>query len=634
MLGRRSLSRIVLAGLLALLPIALATWRGGAGPGVVELDMGPGDAPYVRGFQPSYDVLGRETTHWTRYDAGIELPLTLGGGPVTIGYRYTRDFVQTAQVEVRLRGVPLDRFTARRGAFEDRSVTLGALAEGPVSLQILSDSHEQRDMGLRMDRLWVEYGRDATLRLRGAARWQPLLLALLVFATLLLLGWSPLHALGLSAPLVVTLSIGLWRAPWLTHRFLTGLPLATGLYALVVLAAGAFLVRSGRVTPVSWRCVATLGVGAFLLRALLISHPDFYYPDLRTHATLAETLREGGLDFFRSPSTYIEMHGKWVTKAYGQVYAFPYSPAFHLPFAALGLPYDALITSMKLFAAAWSTLPIFLLWALARRLGLPPWGSALAVVVPTYTTRLSFAFLPSLFGHAFDLALVCWLVARYARLGEQRTWLVGGLLVATSELAYVSGLLNVGALLVFVAAIELGRRTDDAWRRARGVVGMLATGSILAFAAFYRDFLPMVADVVSRMTGGVAGAGSHYEVRGFFDVVWSRTRDFFGAFYPVLTSFGLAGAGASGPAGLTLLWAWLLAYLMLLLGRAKAPDLFLHGHETLFVTPLVCLLAGGVLGRLWAAGGRRRWAAGLLLALLALQGFALQWQSVAAQLMP
>jgi len=633
-LGRRPLTGTVAAGLLALLPIALATGLGGRGPGVVELHLGPGDAPYVRGFLPSYDVVGRERTHWTTYDAAVELPLTLEGGPVTLSYRYARDFVQTAQVEVRLRGATVDRFSARGGDFETRRVELGAVAPGPVTIGILSDSHERRNMGLKLDRLRLEYGPGATLRLRGVARWQPLLLGLLVFAGLRLLGWSNRRTLLLTAPLALGLAAAVWITPWLAHRFLNGMPLATGIYLLVLLGTGAALRRRGLATAPSWRAVASLAFAAFLLRALLISHPDFYYPDLRTHATLAETLREGGLDFFRSPSTYIEAHDKWVTRAYGRVYAFPYSPAFHLPFAALGLPYDALITWMKLFAAAWSTLPIFLLWGLARRLGLPPWGSLLAVLIPTYTTRLSFAFLPSLFGHAFDLALVCWLAARFKELGETRTWLVGGLFVAMSELAYVSGLLNVGTLLFFVAAIEAGRRSPESWRRARGVVGMTAMGSLLAFVAFYRDFLPMVADVVARMTGGVAGAGSHYEIRSFFEVAWSRTRDFFGAVLPVLTGVGLARAGASGAAGVTLLWAWLLAYLTLLLGRAKAPDLFLHGHEALFVTPFVCLLAGAVLGRWWAAGGRGRWAAGALLAFLAVQGLALQWQAVAAQLLP
>ena len=35
-----------------------------------------------------------------------------------------------------------------------------------------------------------------------------------------------------------------------------------------------------------------------VLRALAVNHPDFYYPDLRTHARLVEVVRSAGLGFF------------------------------------------------------------------------------------------------------------------------------------------------------------------------------------------------------------------------------------------------------------------------------------------------------------------------------------------------
>ena len=56
-----------------------------------------------------------------------------------------------------------------------------------------------------------------------------------------------------------------------------------------------------------------------------------------------EKVQEKGLGFFVSPSEAIAEHGVWRTEAYGRTYAFPYTPAFHLPFAALGLPYDTLL---------------------------------------------------------------------------------------------------------------------------------------------------------------------------------------------------------------------------------------------------------------------------------------------------
>src|SRR5262249_50957382 len=157
--------------------------------------------------------------------------------------------------------------------------------------------------------------------------------------------------------------------------------------------------------------------------ALAVNHPDFYYPDQRTHARLVEKVQDEGLAFFVSPSRAIWEHGVWRTEAYGRTYAFPYSPAFHLPFTLLPVGYDTLLLAMKLAAAAVSVVAIPLTWALARRLGAPVLGAALLVLVPTYTSRLSFAFLPALFGHAFDLALILWLAAHLDRVRATRVWL-------------------------------------------------------------------------------------------------------------------------------------------------------------------------------------------------------------------
>ena len=81
-----------------------------------------------------------------------------------------------------------------------------------------------------------------------------------------------------------------------------------------------------------------------------------------------------------------------------------------------------------------------------------------------------------------------------------------------------------------------------------------------------------------------------------------------------------------------MLAAWLVTYLLLLLGRAKMPDVFLHGHETLFVTPLVCLASGEALAVLAARGRAGRMAAVVLGAALVVQGFAWQWRALADQL--
>jgi hypothetical protein len=82
----------------------------------------------------------------------------------------------------------------------------------------------------------------------------------------------------------------------------------------------------------------------------------------------------------------------------------------------------------------------------------------------------------------------------------------------------------------------------------------------------------------------------------------------------------------------SLLAAWLLTYTLLLLGRAKVPDVFLHGHETLFVTPLVCLAAGQALAVLADRGRAGRAAAVMVGAALAVQGFMWQWRALGEQL--
>src|SRR5438128_1458405 len=95
-------------------------------------------------------------------------------------------------------------------------------------------------------------------------------------------------------------------------------------------------------------------------------------------------------------------------------------PACHLPFAVIPFGYDDLVTAMKLAAAALTTVPMVLAWAIARRLGASVVGSALMAFVPTYVSRLSFAFLPALFGHAVDIAFLFWLAGNLERIRERR----------------------------------------------------------------------------------------------------------------------------------------------------------------------------------------------------------------------
>jgi hypothetical protein len=628
------------AAALVLVPLAAARAGSSAGRAVL-LNFGPGDGPYLTGFAPEYEIDDKIATHWTTYHALVSLPLEIRGGPVDLSYRFSRVFGETAQVEVLLGGRTVDRFQCRGGAILERSVPLGALAATAVHVGIESDSHERKDRGLKMDWLRVGLGPGARVRLTGGAAFGPALVVGLVFAIHLLAGWTPRRAALWTAPWSAAAAAGLLIDPWLTHRLVRGLPLALALAGGAGLLVAAVLKRRGRLSADSLRTLAALAVFAFLIRALAVNHPAFYYPDLRTHARLVEKVREGGLGFFVSPSRAIWEHGVWRTEAYGRTYAFPYTPAFHLPFTVLPLSYDTLLLALKLAAAAVSVVPIFLTWAIARRLGASVLGAALLVVIPTYTSRLSFAFLPALFGHAFDLALVWWLAGHLGAVRERRFWLAGAAWVAVCQLAYVSGVMNTAALVLSLVLVALARRRPA---DALAVAAMGLAGAIVAVALYYRDFLGMVADLVPRVAAGAAHAPSRYEVQPFLSVAYARTRDFFDTVYPILAAAGLAllwreetgleaaPAAAAPSTRRWLLLGWLGAYALLLLGRARVPDVFLHGHETLLVTPLVCLAAGEALSRLGLRSRAGWWTAAALVAFLAVQGVHGQWQAVADQL--
>jgi hypothetical protein len=615
----------------------LAARIGVFGPRTVALNFGPGDAPYVTGFAPEYEIDDKVGTHWTTYHAGVALPLQVRGGPVDLSYRFTRGFGETAQVEVSYDGRAVDQFPCRGGAVLERKASLGVLPATPVRVGIESDSHERRDRGLKMDWIRLTLGPGAHLRLSGWAVLVPALAMALVLAIHLAAGWSLLRALALSAPWSVAAVAGLLLDPWLTHRLLRGIPLALVLFGGTGLTVAAWRRRAGALSSDSLRLLAALALAAFLVRALAVNHPDFYYPDLRTHARLVEKVQEGGLGFFVSPSRAIWEHGVWRTEAYGKTYAFPYTPAFHLPFTLLPVGYDTLLLCLKLAAAAVSVVPILLTWALARRLGVSVLGAALLVLIPTYTSRLSFAFLPALFGHAFDLALLCWLATHLDEVRAPRTWLAGAAWIAACQLAYVSGVMNTAALVLALVLWALVRRRPA---EAGALVVMGLGAAVVAVAVYYRDFLGMVFDLVPRVAQGAAHAPSRYPVQPFGLVAYERTRDFFDTVYPVLATAGIAllwrdpepEGAASIAARRWLVAGWLGAYALLLAGRAKAPDVFLHGHETLLVTPLVCLAAGVALSRLSRRSRAAWWTAAALVAVLAIQGALGQWRAIAEQL--
>jgi hypothetical protein len=617
---RRDLLAVVFLAGAPLFAASLGTGRTSA----VTLHMGPGDSPYVSGALQEYEIAQGATAQWTVPDATIDLPLTVSGGPLTLAYQYSRPVPEEGDATVSFAGAVVDRFTPRKGA-DERRAALGALPPTPFVVRFQVASPEPQRYGLRLGWVRLEMGAGSHVRLRGRALFRPALLLALLYFIWRIAGWGLRGAVLLSAPWSVAAALGVGLDPWLVHRLLTGLPEWLGVLGLGGVAAAAALSARGRAEPEGVRLVTALAVTAFVVRAVIFNHPDYYYSDLRIHAKLVEMVRAAGLDFLRAPADYIVKHKAWSRVIRGKTYAFPYTPAFHAPFALTSLPFDGLITALKLGAAAATVVPILALYRLARHWGASVLGVFLLLVVPIYVHHLDLAYQAALFGHAVDMAFLAWLAGRVDRIASPATLLSAAAFTAACQLSYVGAVI---VLPIFVAALAafslLEDRSRSGLRRSLAILTFGAVGGLVAIALYYRHFSPLIVDALSQVASGVPVAAADDAPRqGFLEVVVHFTRRYFDGLWTPLALWGLVVLFRRG-AGRPFIAAWGVTYVLLLLGRAKLPFVFQHPHDALFVTPLVCLAAGEPITLLFRAGGWRRGLAAALLAVLAVHGLLVQ----------
>jgi hypothetical protein len=511
---------------------------------------------------------------------------------------------------------------------------------GPLRIGVKTDSHERRNMGLRMDRLTVSVASGSLFKLTDRAGLRLLLTLALLFAGVWLLSESPLAA-GIAALVWAAGFAALASADLFLAWRLTSLMPGMIVFGTLVL----FLARvaAERVFGLDRTVARGLGAAALVvmvLRLALVSHPDFYYPDLLTHARVVEAIRSSGPSFFLHPADALSAQGAWTKPVLGGVSALPYAVMFHAPFAviagAFSLSMDEIETALKAVSCLVSVLPVLLAGALAARFSLPPLGALLLCLIPTYASRLSYALLPALWGHAFDLAalLVIATLLDLDGLKSRRSMAGAALALLIGHLAYTSSVVNEGAFAaVLVVTVAL---SGAALRASAPRIALAeALAALLAFALYYRHFVGDVLGLFGRLLGlgpGAPGApASVYPVESFWAVLFERTNSFFGWPWILLALAGLWLSGP-GPARAPVVRAWGLTYLLLILLRARIPDVFRYGHETLFLTPLVAILAGSALILAWRKGGAFRIASALAGAgLLVASGLA-HWSAFREQL--
>jgi hypothetical protein len=558
----------------------------------------------------------------------VDLPLAVTGEGV-LSYRLARVLPQSGHVEVLLGGRTVDRFTCRGGRLVERQVGVQGLETTPLLLEFRVDARDERQLGVKLHSVSLE-GR-GRMALRGARGVLAGPLLVLVLGTVMLCaGFSTLEALLVATPWALGLSAVLLGDPLLGLRLTTGLAPVLVLFALLPLLVLRRQAAAGRVSWRDLRLATLCGVTAFLFRGALLNHPDFYYPDFMLHARLVQMVRGAGFLFLVHPARYLwaprggageglvrAASGLWMRSLNGVPLGLPYSLAFHAPLALLPVGYDQLLTLIRLAGALLAALAGVGTFVFARRSGLSSWGAALMVFVPSYLSKLAVGAIPAFFGHAVDVAFLAWLA------GQKPRRLVPGILfVAACDLAYVSAVIHVGVFLGVWAVLRALEGRDA--RLSLLPLGMAAGGGLLALAVYYRDFVPAV---VALLRGGAGVGSGGYQEGSFLPLLLTRTVSFFGWGYPILGLVGLVLLARTARAGLLLPWG--LTYVVLLLLRAEVPLVFRWVHDTLFVTPFLCLAAGEALAALWERG-QRILALGLFLAFV-LQGLVLGWLAVSAE---
>lgn len=626
-------SRLPLA-LPALLPL-LAVLTGTRSLREIALDFGPGDGPYTRGFAfpnpesvDPYEIADGVATHWTSHDATVELPLEVRAPAALLTLRFARHFADRGHVDVGLAGCEAGRLDVRKG-FQEYRLTTALPGATPLRLDLHVEAKDDRNLGLSLDWVRVSLPAGSRVRLTGASRWRAPATVAIVTGLLLLLGFSPRATLALAGLLGGTAALGLLLEPWLVHRLLTGLPEGLALFG----AAGVVLsewAKARGAAPADIRFAGGLVLLVFLVRAHLLNHPAFYYPDFVIHTRIAKLMHRAGIaETLLAPAAFLgSFQG-----ARSSVVGMPYGLFFHAPFALLDWPFDQTLSSFKVFGAVISTLPIGVGFALARQLELPARLVALLLALaPTFPHWLFRGTLPALLGHGIDLVLLLWLARHLPALTLPRTFGAGALLVATAHLNYSFSIPLTGLLVVFLALVAPGEPGPDRLRFAAAVLAVGAVGALLSFALYYRGFLEGTLALVAAAPAAQTASGPGFLGR-LAEVLRTGLGRFFDTLWPLLALLGIPLARVRAPrAGRAVLTASLLTWLALALLRAAVPHVFRWNHDVLLLTSLLALLAGASLARLHAGGRTRRLLAVLALLTLVTQCLAFTTSSFGALL--
>ncbi len=504
-------------------------------------------------------------------------------------------------------------------------------ADGTVRIELETDTFIPAHAGSGSDvrELGVAVERAALLPAQsplspGGPAWDQwgwsLLLTLSLYLGLLWLGWKPSRAALAAVLPLLPLAWGL-----AAHRLWTTIytsRLATvGLLGLFLLPLMGMLFRHvlawGKVSigEKSFRFLLAVFWMGFLLKAGGLFYPFSVAIDLRWHLQRAAEIVDGRLAELYRPGAFSEsvMPEEWGAEKP----LIPYSPFYHLTAALFFfLPWRPYDTANVLSVLLDLSRP-FLLYFLARRLGLDErsgvWAGLLYAILPVTFLLHSWGNTPTTTGLWWTLAATCYLVGAWERLRHIRTWaglvffLLGALLYYTVAATFL--IVFLGILL---AGLALGRARRSEPLGAVALALLAAVG--LATAIYYGQYIGPIAErTIPRLIESLRQGGVGLGVR---PVTWSEYLlqhlvRLSGLAYSLIGPLVLAlgstlvhwPEGEIRPLRRWVLLAWFgTSLLFFLIGfRVDMVD-----KEIWFVLPAVALCAAVVLERLWRRSGASR----------------------------
>ncbi len=603
-------------------------------PGDIFLDFGPNDLRYVSGFREDFEIDEPTLIHWSKDRARVRLPFYLRS-PYEVTLRFKRHIEKPAEIRLFLEGEAVETFTAPQQSFAVRRFRKSGRGGSVFELGLVSSSEDPRPLGLALD--WMSVRPSGGLL--SVIPTAPAFLALLSWVAAFYL--LP-RALGLGervsiafggAVAAALIAAVLTHKLWPVHAAMT---LGIRAHAVTLLFALFYSWRRRRkgssFTEPLARWAVLIVCAGLAVRLFALFHPDFYYPDVRTHSKFVSLIWTEGLSGFLS--NHIEnqhrhllglqyVSGRWV--------AFPYPPLLYLsiyPLSLLKLPVE---DWMKLIPAALLSVEALFLFAIGGKLGLGPRASLLAVLLHASARvlgfRLAVASYAALFGHFWDMLAVLYVALFFEKL-ERPLYGAGlGLLAGISILSYAGSVLTLGIFVPFLClAVFVSREVRPSFRTVAALAGWPLAGALAAAWLFYLQYIP---ELLGASSGGEAapsagGLSALVEPRftpwAALAMAFHRLRLFYG--WPsALTGIALLawfvwrrGKGVEALA-LPLALAGSGTFLSMNFLRAGlgSTHIFQFSKDDLVVLPVITLLLGGFLRVLWERGAILR---ALALALL------------------